>query len=343
MILACLLPQIVRAEPAELDAAIDAIAPGVKKWATVCVITKSPDAAPAFAWHDYARSGDSTDFWPASAIKLYTAVAALEVLSDHGFPLDTTIIFEHREKNGTWVLDCARAMREALSEVFRRSSNEDYTLLLRMVGIDEINTHFLIPARGFPHSALMRGYVLGPPYGYTREDPQRITLRAADGRTETLSHTWSGRFYAEERGCTIFDARTGNVTSPRELGECMRRVMFHEHLAEQDRYKFSAEQLDFLRHGGGGLRGLETKAGESGTSSWDDGVRRVFPKARVFRKTGLISNYALEVTFVDDAAESGKQFILVPVIAAGSESKPVSGEKLVSQMAQAISAWVQRL
>jgi hypothetical protein len=117
--------------------------------------------------------------------------------------------------------------------------------------------------------------------------------------------------------------------------------MFHEHLPEHDRYKLGAEQLDFLRHGGGGLRGLETNASESGASSWEDGVRKVFPKARVFRKTGLISNYALEVTYVDDAMESGRQFILVPVIAAGSETKPESGEKLVSQMAQAISEWIK--
>ena len=32
-----------------------------------------------------------------------------------------------------------------LSETFRRSSNEDYTLLLRMVGLDRLNSRFLIP------------------------------------------------------------------------------------------------------------------------------------------------------------------------------------------------------
>jgi hypothetical protein len=151
------------AGPPELDAAIDRVAPGIKKWATICLVTPQPNGAPKFEWIDYADTGSATDFWPASAIKLYTAIAALELLNEKGFPLDTVVTFEHQEKDGAWVLDCARSVREMLSEVFRRSSNEDYTLLLRMVGVDWINTHFLTPERGFPHSALMRVFVLGRP------------------------------------------------------------------------------------------------------------------------------------------------------------------------------------
>ncbi len=330
------------AGPAELDAALEAVAPGIKKWATVCVITSQAGGVPRFDWHDYADSGQATDFWPASAIKLYAAVAALELLNERGFALDAVVSFEHRERDETWVLDCARTMREMLSEVFRRSSNEDYTLLLRLSGLDRINTQFLIPERGFPHSALMRGYVLGRPWGYVREEPQRITLRAADGRTATFEHTWSGRFYAEERGCSVIDARTGNVTSPRELAECLRRVLFTEHLPAGDRYRLTPDQLEFLRHGAAGLTGLETRAESSGPAAWKNGLEAVFPQARFFHKCGVISNYALEVACVDDSAASGTRFILVPVIAAGEETKPVGGEALIGRMSQAIGEWVKR-
>lgn len=335
------LPSVIHAGPPELDAALDAIGPGVQKWASVCIVDTQPDGRPAFTWHEYRHSGATTDFWPASAIKLYAAVAALELIEERGFPLDSAVIFEHRESDGRWVLDCARTMREMLSAVFRRSSNEDYTLLLRLVGIDRINTQLLIPERGFPHSALMRGYVLGRPYGYPREEAQRITLRRAeDGKTEQLEHLWSGRFYAEERGCTVIDAKTGNVTSAREMADCLRRVLFHELLPDQERYRLSAEAVEFLRTGGAGLCGLETRESASGPLAWKDGAEAVFPKARFFHKCGVISNYALEVAYVDDAANSGKRFILVPVVAAGSESKPERGEKLVSQMSRAISEWV---
>jgi hypothetical protein len=322
----------------ELDSAIDTVAPGIKKWATICVIEKQPDGAPRFDWTDYGSTGDATDFWPASAIKLYAVVAALELLNERGFPLDTIVVFEHREKE--WVTDCARSMREMLSEVFRRSSNEDYTLLLRMVGIDRINSDFLTPARGFPHSALMRGYVLGRPYGYTRAEPQRITLRSADRRETTFEHTWSGRFYAEERGCTVIDARTGNVTSPRELAECMRRVLFAENLPVAERYRLTPDQLEFLRHGGGGLTGLETRESTSGPLAWENGFSAVFPHARFFHKCGLISNYALEAAYLDDSAASGKRFIAVPVAAAGESTNPTRGQKIIAEMSRVIGEWV---
>ena len=83
-----------------------------------------------------------------------------------GLPLDVTVEFEHQTPDGKWVMDCARTMREMLSETFLRSSNEDYTLLLRMTGRDHINSKFLIPERGFKKSALMRGYVTRRPYVY---------------------------------------------------------------------------------------------------------------------------------------------------------------------------------
>ncbi len=62
----------------------------------------------------------------------------------------------------------------------------------------------------------MRGYVKARPWAYVREEPQRIRLFAPDGtRSEPIEHTWSGRSWSRERGATVIDAATGNVTSPR--------------------------------------------------------------------------------------------------------------------------------
>jgi hypothetical protein len=339
---------------ATLDNALDAVAPQFRKWAVVCVVREGKDGAPAFDWHDYRGTADRKDFWPASAIKLYAVIAALELLHEKGCDLDTTAIFEHQEKDGRWVLDTARTMREMMSEVFRRSSNEDYTLLLRLVGVDWMNTHFLTAERGFPNSALMRGYVKGKPWEYVREERQRVRLVAQDGaRSVVLEHVWSGRAYAQERGCTIIDAKTGNVTTPREMADCLRRVMFHERLREAERFRISAEQLRFLREGGGGLTGLETTAPESGPSVWARGAEEVFPKARYFHKSGMISNYALDLACVDDSANGGPCYIAVPVIAAGHATKapdglmpaplPPStvGETLVGRMSLEIAKWVK--
>jgi hypothetical protein len=330
------------ASDSALDSALDGVAPELKKWATICVVTRDGDGGAQFNWRDYRDSGNAVDFWPASAIKLYAVVAALELINERGFPLDTAVIFERRENDGGWVLDCARSMREMISEVFRRSSNEDYTLLLRLVGIDRINTEFLTPAKGFSHSALMRGYVTGRPYGYVREEPQRLSLRTVGGeKTATHEHAWSGRFYAEERGPAVIDARTGNVTSLRELVECLRRVMFYEQLPEADRYQLTTGQLEFIRHGGGGLTGLETRTDASGPSAWKNGLDTTFPDARFYHKSGLISDYALEVAYLDDAAKSGKQFLFAAAVHAGSDSKPARGDALIGEMARRLGEWVK--
>ncbi len=326
---------------ASLDEAVGAVAPDVRKWAVVCLVSET-DGKLAFEWHGFRDTADRTDFWPASCVKLYTAVAVLELLTELGAPLDCAAAFEHQAADGGWVLDCARTVREMLSEVFRRSSNEDYTLLLRLVGIDRINTRFLVPEKGFPHSALMRGYVSERPWCYRREERQRVTLYWAGAPPRVIEHLWSGRFYAEERGCSVIDARTGNVTSPRELAECLRRVLFHERLPEAERYRLTAEQLEALRAGGGeGWCGLETKGEASGPSAWKNGVETVFPKARFFHKSGLISNYALEAAYVDDTGHSGKRFLLVPVVNAGYTAKPAGGEDLVGEVSRAIAEWVR--
>jgi hypothetical protein len=326
-----------RAFADELDPVLDPVAPEARKWACVCRIETRDDGTLDFQWHDYRGTADALDFWPASTIKLYAVIAALELLHERGFDLDATLTFEHRDENGTWTLDCARTVREMISEIFRRSSNEDYTLLLRFVGIDRINTEFLKPERGFPHSALMRGYVLGRPWEYRRAEPQRITVRSVDGGVDVITHTWSGRSYSEERGATVIDARTGNVTSPRELAECLRRVLFAEHLPAAEQYRLSPTQLAFLRSGGAGLTGLETRVADSDPDAWTAGADTAFPKARFFHKCGVISSFALEVACVDDRENSGRCVILVPVVAVGD--KP--GERIVSQMSRAIAEWMR--
>ena len=56
----CVLP--LAGAAASLEEALDGIAPDVKKWAVVCLVTERPDGAPEFAWHDYHGSSDALDF-----------------------------------------------------------------------------------------------------------------------------------------------------------------------------------------------------------------------------------------------------------------------------------------
>lgn len=314
---ALLCPALLHAAVPDLTAVMEAAAPGLKLRATVIAVETVNGQTTFPAWH-YKNEPDAIDFWPASTIKIYTAVAALERLHALKMPLETTLTFERREGSGPWVLDCARAMPEMLSEVWRRSSNEDYTLLLRFNGLDHLNGSFLTPERGFTRSALMRGYWKARPYTYKPEERQRITLRAQDGRIEFVEHLWAGHSWSAERGATVIDSRTGNMASTRDLADCLRRIVFHELIPEAERFKISPEMLSFLQHGGNGFTGLETKDPDSGPHAWDGG-KELFPKARYYHKVGLISNEVLELAVVDDRAESGKAWVLCLRAGVGTE------------------------
>ncbi len=318
------------ARAGSLDGILNPIDPDTPKWASVIVITDGPDRAPRFDWHHYHDSAQAVNFWPASTIKVYAVVAALEYLNELGWPTDVTLSFERQGQEG-WTLDCARTMREMVSEVFRRSSNEDYTLLLRFVGVDRINTRLLVPERGFPHSALMRGYVRGRPYEYDRAERQRITLMDRGGRITVVEHAWSGVSYSKQRGATVISAETGNCTSTRELAECLRRIMFHEHLPGEERYNLTDEQLTLLRTGGAGWTGLENR--EAGGFAWTDAIQKVYPEARYFSKGGQISTHTLDLAYIEDPA-SGTRFI---VALAAESGRPGT----VRAMAERIALWIR--
>ena len=311
-------PALPAAVP-DLTGVMEAAAPGLKLRATVMAVETVNGNTSFPAWH-YHNEPDATDFWPASTIKIYTAVAALERIHALGLPLETTLTFERREGDQPWVLDCARAMPEMLSEIWRRSSNEDYTLLLRFTGLDYLNGSFLVPERGFTHSALMRGYFSARPYTYKPSERQRITLRAQDGRVDIVEHLWGGRSWSEDRGATVIDRRTGNMASTRDLADCLRRIVFHDLIPGAERFKISPQMVTFLQHGGNGFCGLDTIDPDSGPHAWDGG-KELFPKARFYHKVGLISNEVLELAVVDDRTQSGKAWIFC--LRAGIGKEPV--------------------
>jgi len=313
----------------EFDSVLNGVSPEIDKWASVCLV-EGGETNPSFKWFHYRNSAKANNFWPASTIKLYTVVAAFELLNELHMPLDSIVVFERKNGND-WQLDTARVMPEMVSEIFRRSSNEDYTLLLRMVGIDRMNSRFLIESKGFHSSALMRGYVRNRPYLYVRTEPQRITVRALTDQGKTIEHKWSGRSYSKERGATILSETTGNCTSTRELAECLRRVLFHEHIPEEDRYNLTGEQLTFLRKGREGLTGLMNPKGFVAESAL-----KIFPKAIFYHKGGLISTYSLDLAYVDDSQQSGKRYIISIAANSGKETT-------VKAMSLAIASWVNGL
>ncbi len=300
-----------------LDRLLADVHPEVARWATAIRI-ESPGDAPRFTTFHLGDSATANDFWPASTIKLYTVVAVLEWLGEHELPLESTLVFSRRGADGAWIQDCARTVPEMVSEVFRRSSNEDYTLLLRAVGIDWINTRFLIPEKGFERTALMRDYVTWRPVLYENDEPQRVVVLPAAGEPRTFEHTWSGVSYSKAVGATVLSETTANCTTTAELAECLRRIAFHRHLPESERYTITDDQARWILEGDPerGVVGLENR--EAGDYGWTGAGAEVFPDARYFHKAGWISSYSLDLCYLSDA-ESDRHVILALAAKTGEE------------------------
>jgi hypothetical protein len=180
--------------------------------------------------------------------------------------------------------------------------------------------------------------------GFThREEPQRIHLRSTNNSlTTTLQYRWCGRHYAKERGCTVIDAKTANITSAHELTNTLRRLLFHEHPAENERFKLTEQQINFLLHGGNSFVGLETRDPDSGPSSWSPKMQSNFPNARFYHKCGVISDHAMDLACLDDRANGGPCGLWLVAVKAGHASKPNNGETIVGPMADAIADWLQK-
>lgn len=325
----CLLPALVAGGEGGLESILGSVEEDVRKWATVIRVS-DPGSDPTFQTYHLGDSRDSVAFWPASTIKLYTVIAVLEWMNRKGFPLDSTFTFSRIKKGGTgdWVMDCSRTYPEMVSEVFRRSSNEDYTLLLRAIGIDAINRDFLIPEKGFPHSALMRDYVTYRPIVYENREPQRVRVTRPDGRSHVFEHQWSGISYAEQRGATALSSTTGNCTSTAELANCLRRLLFHDSIGEHERFELTSAQAKWICEGDPerGVVGLENRF--AGPYGWEKSGELVYPEARFFHKAGLISSYCLDVCYLSDS-RSDTHLILSLAARSGDE-------EVIRKMAHAI-------
>ena len=69
-----------------IDEVVNAIAPGILKRASLIITDASPasSSAPVSRTFHSAGSADAIDFWPASTIKLYTAIAAMDAAHARG-------------------------------------------------------------------------------------------------------------------------------------------------------------------------------------------------------------------------------------------------------------------
>jgi hypothetical protein len=289
-------PPLIWPTFSHLDQVVDLARGTTPAWASLVYVQEGSDG-PEFQTHAYADTADRTDFWVASTIKIYTATAALMLLDEHGLSLDTDATFYRRaDPADAWTEDTTVSVRQMIFDVFDHSSNSDYTLLLRLAGIDWLSTELFTPENGLEGTALLVGYVSDRPYRYDRDEEQRIVLSDGGDPIERI-HLWSGTEYDDLVGCEFQYGPRANCSPPAEMAEHMRRLMFHEWLPPDEQFAVDPAHLDWMRYGD-----ADGPVMNQADSPWADGIRNVFPDAEYQHKAGRVSDYALDLHHVDDVA-----------------------------------------
>ena len=245
-------------------------------------------------------SGDRDNWWPASTVKLYAAIAALEKSRAMGFTPKAELTFEYEDSPVSQSLELL--VKRALID----SRNPEFDRLVEFVGSGRLNKSFLVRAKGIRDTVMTRCYsgrVLHPELGKcsNRHSPPIRILEKR--RSRSLQETFNP---------TPYDCdREGNCTTLADLTEALRRVMMHEHLPPSKRYELGPKELSLLRSA------LHKKA----KGGVNDGIRTVF-KGRpfeIFHKGGYADRWFSDNIFLR-INDTNEQWIIALVNRPGRDS-----------------------
>lgn len=244
----------------------------------------------------YGNPFDHKDWWPASTVKIYAAVAALETLKKMGFSPKAKLTYEDKEKS------VSRKVSDLVRLAITPSDNTAFDQLVEIVGFDPINEWLRQIGTGY--SVLMRGYsarVIDPEHKVgTLRHSRRITV-SEKNRTEVIPERWGKGSY----DCPMH----GNCTSLWDLADVMRRVMLWEYLGDEERFDLTEEQVELLRSA--------LKAPKPRGMNVVEGIKRAFAPykraVRCFHKPGFALNWFSDNVFVfcPDCKTAPKRWLLV--------------------------------
>ena len=244
-------------------------------------------AEPAATYFDWrGTSDDRDDWWPASSVKLYAAIAALEVLHGLGFSPNAALTF-HYDAAGEE--EVTLPLAQIVDAAIVPSNNAAFNRLVEIVGFDGINRDFFTARNGLGGTVFLRAYnatrrdpITG--HGVNRYSP-RISIVEGTRHGELPARVGSGQYPCPDQG---------NCTTLRQLAEAMRRVMLHEHLPAAGRFALGPRELAVLR------RALLSDGREHGillVEALQLGFGADVP-LRVYHKPGYANRWISDVMFV---------------------------------------------
>jgi hypothetical protein len=251
---------------------------------------------PAYMLYEAGQGAFSTDFYPASTVKLLTAVGALEYLGELGFTGAAEVQFDDG-----FTATVASLYESALVE----SSNESYDRLVQMAGLSYLNDVFLagygFDSFVFRYSMTMLN--LEYPPGYV------LTERVADG-----ADAGSEYHIVEIEGITPVGPTTTttvpsfenrNDTDLFDLVDGLRRVVLADEIPAEERFDITDTDLE----------GLQDGLAAAYPSFFEDGIRWTLgDDAVIWHKAGWMPGAeCLDHAYVEDPS-SGRRFLLAATV-----------------------------
>lgn len=274
---------------------------GFKALVVVLPERGSQDPARVYDWR--GTSDDRDDWWPASSVKLFAAVAALETTHRLGFGPRTQVTFEYPEGPVTLRLD--RIVKDALIP----SNNLAFDRLVEIAGFDALHRDFFSKKHGLQNTVLLRGY------GGRIKDPVTQSGTNLNSPPITLSFGKKQKQLPERNGKPRGTCpEQGNCTSLAELAETLRRVMLHDELPETERFDLGPDELALLHSALGATR----PRGENIV----DGLRAGFGLERpvtLHHKAGFALKWMSDAVLVEETA-TGKRYVVALAGFPGRES-----------------------
>jgi hypothetical protein len=213
--------------PVSLDAALAAEGYDLPEHSDVYAV-RIVDGAGGRVYQQYQAGGGALvdDFWPASSIKVLAALGALDYARSLGYTGAATVTF-----NGDGEEE-SRSLRSIYEPAIRDSSNYDYDLLVRIAGVDWLNSRFLTAQNGFPLTSITE------PYDGTdlHESPPMI-LEEGDRRT-----------YVPARQTRLKPkCQAGNCSNLFEMAESVRRIVLNDDLPPEQRFDLDHGDIEDLK------------------------------------------------------------------------------------------------
>lgn len=238
----------------------------------------------------YGQTGDDVNWNPASTIKLYSAITALERVKAKGFRSNARATFyDFNGKKKSY------RVGELVTRSLVKSDNLAHNRLVQLAGHDWLNTR--LKRNGLKHSGIHRPYEKSrwiPMTGAkTLRDSPKVVLRAGKRKRTLPVRKGKKKFPCMgSAACASLD----------DLAETMRRLMLHEQLPASQRFRLGAAELKLIRR----ALAANRKRGMEVVRPMEKQLRNIV----MFHKPGFSEDWMSDVVYVY-TKNSRKRWVVV--------------------------------